>query len=157
MRRWFPAAISALVLVPAAFGALGGATEDGTLSIRDGNGVFVFNVKGSVLGRVDKGQIEVYDKNPDDAREPEVRGADRTRAATEHKTIFSGKKIRFRIVGGSFRTKISALGVDVSAVGRGVVTMNAYDDSANPGEYSLNLEDYELVPWVKRTVRLESE
>lgn len=158
MRRLLLAALLVLLVVPTALGGVGGAAvEDGTLSIRDGNGTFVFDVRGSVLGRLTSGRLEVFDRDPDDAREAEVRGAERTREVSEKKTIYHGKKIRFRTVGGRFRTKIRGVGVDVSAVGRGQVILNADDKAEDPGEYSVNLDEYRRIPTKEKTFTLNAE
>ena len=160
MRRVSLAALMMLLAVPTALGAVGGAgAEDGTLSIRNANAVIQLNVRGSVLGRFDGGQITISDPNLDDARVPQVRGWEDREKLSDRKTRYSGKKVRFRIVGGRFPATITGLGIDLSAVGQGTVVMNGHDRYApgDVGEYSLNLDDYKLIPLEKIKVALESD
>ena len=159
MRRLFLAAFVALLTVPTALGGISAAgAEDGTLSIRNASGVIHLNVTGSVLGRFDSGNIVISDLNPEDSKVPQVRGWEDKEKLSDKKTRYSGKRVRFRIVGGKFPATIVGTGIDVSAVGKGTVAMNANDRLwPNTGEYSLNLDDYVPIPLDKKTIKLESD
>jgi hypothetical protein len=115
--------LAALVMAGAAAAHTGGA-NDGALSVKNADGRVVIAGKGAVIGRFDKGQVTIKDPNPYDGTGPIVTGADRVEALGEKTTRYSGSNIRFRIIGGAFTVTVFGTDIDLSAVGRGMVTLN---------------------------------
>ena len=115
--------LAVLVMTGAAAARTGGA-NDGALSVKNAAGRFVFVGKGGVIGRFDKGQVTIKDPNPYDGTGPIVTGADVTQILGDRTTRYSGSNIRFRIIGGSFSVNVFGTDIDLSAVGRGMVTLN---------------------------------
>ena len=62
--------------------------------------------------------------------------------------LYRGQGLRFRMLGGGYRVVIRGAGIDVEAVGRGIVTLDG--EPRVPGEdvgvYSLDGADCELEP-----------
>ena len=90
------AALSAGVLAAAATATVDRPLEDGTLSVRDGRATIQLRLKGSLIGRLAKGQIVVTD-SPDAGATIIVRGAESERSLSDRTTVYSGRNIRFRI------------------------------------------------------------
>ncbi len=126
--------------------------NDGALSIKNADGRIVFNGRGGVIGRLDKGQITIKDPNPNDGTGPIVNGADSTSSVGDHTTRYSGANIRFRIIGGSFTVTVSANGVDMSVIGRGLVTMDG--TTGTDGTYTLNGDTAQPFPTIRFTFPL---
>jgi hypothetical protein len=141
-------ALLALVL-PAAAAARVDAPGDGTLTVKNADGLVQLNARGGVIGRFDSGQLWVRDPNPDDQFEEVVTGADKTTRKNEFVTIYTGKNVRFRYLGGFFRIKLTAVGIDLSAVGKGGVTLQGDD-----GTYSVNDAPAQLFPLLPQTFAL---
>jgi hypothetical protein len=140
MRKYILLLLACLLAVPAlASAALLRGAGDGTLSVEDGQGRIVIDARGGVIGRFDRGSITILDRTPEDAFEAKVWGATReVELGFEHERHF-GHGVRFRLIGGSFRIVINGSGVDLSAVGTGVVTLEG--KGRFPGVYSLDGED----------------
>jgi hypothetical protein len=115
--------LAALVMAGAAAARTGGP-NDGALSVKNADGRVVIAGRGAVIGRFDKGQVTIKDPNPYDGTGPIVTGADVTQALGEKTTRYSGSNIRFRIIGGAFTVTVFGTDIDLSAVGRGMVTLN---------------------------------
>lgn len=109
---------------------------DGALAVKNADGRIVFNGRGGVIGRLDKGQVTIKDPNPYDGTGPIVTGADSTQSLGDRTTRYSGSNIRFRIIGGSFTVIVYATGVDASVIGKGLVTLDGTSTTA--GTYTLN-------------------
>jgi hypothetical protein len=119
--------------------ALMRGTGDGTLSIEDGHGRIVIDVRGGVIGRFDRGFVTILDRSPEDAFEARVWGATREVPIGLDRDRHFGPGVRFRLIGGSFRIVINGQGIDLSAVGTGFVSLEG--KSRFPGVYSLDGED----------------
>ena len=159
-RHWLFAALAALlaVLACAVVATASPAVDrDGTLSIRDGRGGFTVHVRGAVIGRLDRGRLTIEDPSELDGTGPVVRGHEWSNPLSETKTIYGGKGIRFRILGGRFTVRIqNATGVDLSIVGRGRAQLRGagFEEFGLPnGDYALNGDDFLPVPddptWVQ--------
>jgi hypothetical protein len=127
--------LAALATSGAAFATSTGP-NDGALSVKDADGRVVVNGRGGVIGRFDRGSVTIKDPNPNDGTGPIVNGADTTASVADHATKYSGANVRFRIIGGSFTVIVSGNGIDMSVVGRGLVTMDGTSDTN--GTYTLN-------------------
>jgi hypothetical protein len=124
--------------------------EDGTLSVRDGRATIQLRLKGSLIGRLTKGQIFVTD-SPDAGTTIIVRGAESERDVSNRTTVYSGRNIRFRIADDRrFVVKLAGKGLNFSAVGRGDGWMDGYGDPEDgvffDGSYSLNGIDHPTLP-----------
>jgi hypothetical protein len=100
------------------------SNNDGALSVKNADGRVVVVGKGVVIGRFDKGQVTIKDPNPNDATVPIVTGAEATQSIGEKTTRYSGTNLRFRMIGGSFTVNVFGTDIDMSVVGRGMVTLN---------------------------------
>jgi hypothetical protein len=126
-------------------GSAGGALPRvGTLSIEGGKGQVIVEIKGNVIGRVANGTVRIVDQTPRDRFVPYVQGRKlkitRINAKT---TLWKGQAIRFRMLGGRSKIVVKGTGISVSAVGRGVATLDG--DRLVPeepaGAYSLDGTD----------------
>jgi hypothetical protein len=149
------AALSAGILAAAATAAVvrppaPPPVEDGTLSVRDGRATIQLRMKGSLIGRLAKGQLVVTD-SPDGGTTIIVRGAESERYPSARTTVYSGRNIRFRIADDRrFTVKLAGKGLNFSAVGRGDGWMDGYGDPDDgvffDGSYSLNGTDHPTLP-----------
>jgi hypothetical protein len=157
MRRLiFCAFLLCILVVPVGSAAKRRPDPAGSLSVRAGRGEVILRVKGAVIGRLASGKLTLTDDDPYDEQVPFVRGRlhPRPRAVSWAKTVYSGRQIRFRVLNGSYRLKIEGVGINVSAVGRGWVTLDGDERYANPGAYALNGEVYQPIPY-ERTDHLK--
>jgi len=117
--------------------------------VKNAQGRVVFVGKGGVIGRFDKGQVTIRDPNPNDGTGPIVTGADVTQVLGDKTTRYSGLNIRFRIIGGSFSVNVFGTDIDLSAVGRGLVTLNgslAKGHDSGDATYAVNGETPQPFP-----------
>lgn len=132
----FICAFFALAL-PGVASAHTNAPGDGTLLIKDAIGKVTIVAKGGVIGHFGEGTLTIRDPNPDDEINEVVTGADRRHVVNDLVTKYSGKDIRFRYIGGKFTITIVGSDIDLSAIGRGLVTIVG-KGTADDGTYSLN-------------------
>ena len=143
MKRLLLTAALVALLLP----TLGTATtrnpNDGTLSVRDGRGIFMVSARGGVIGSFARGKVIITDPNPDDGTGPIVSMSsdDIKRERSDTTTVWTGTKIRFRLIGGYFKIKVIGRGVNLSVVGRGQVSFNG-EGTLDDGSYSVNGADY---------------
>jgi hypothetical protein len=144
MRRLLFTLLVILVCVPAAL-AGGNATGDGALSVLNANGTITVIGKGTIYGQVDKGTLTVTD--PDSTDGPmQVVGAEHTHPSSGSVTVYSGKDITFREVGGRYKLVISAAtGIDFLAVGVGKAWLKA-DPNADPGSFTVDGKKQQSLP-----------
>lgn len=136
-----------MLALPAAAGALRRAPGDGTLVVDNAQGVVVLNIRGGIIGRFDQGTIEVTDPIEGDGPPPVVRGYQQARQLGPKRIQYSGEgEIRFRLIGGLYRVRITAIGIDVSVVGRGTVVLDGSGFADQPGRYSLNGGPFQAMP-----------
>jgi hypothetical protein len=173
MRRlvWISALAFALA-APAVGFALSG-DNDGTLSVKAGVGRVYLNFNGSVVGRLQRGFIQVTDPVASDGVgfefsncDVERDKSDTTASRTDTVKICRGTNLRFRAIGGKYQILIrgarpysSASGIYLSAVGQGFAILNgAGDDPAvdSDGTYSLNDGPYRSLPDLGATLTLAS-
>jgi hypothetical protein len=138
--------------VPAIAAARDGAAGDGTLIVKNGSGKVVIQAKGGVIGRFEEGTLVVRDPNPEDELEEVVSGAEGKRRVDEFVTVYSGKNIRFRFIGGRFRITLrkETTGIDLSATGKGTVWMQGAG-TIDDGTYSFNGEKPKPLPLLELT------
>jgi hypothetical protein len=116
--------------VPAGWSA---SAPTGSLSIEDGRGVVVIKGKGIVLGRVERGEVQIVDLSPLDQWSPRVNGVPRG------KTVWlRSKEINVYIPGGRYRITVRGEGFSLSARGQGVATLDGLADAAgSTGTYAV--------------------
>ena len=115
--------------------------NDGTLTVKNGDGRIVIIGRGAVIGRFDKGQVTIRDPNPNDGIGPIVTGADATQSLNEKTTRYSGSNVRFRMIGGSFSITVFGTDINLSAIGKGMVTLNGTlggRGNVDDGTYAVN-------------------
>lgn len=140
MRKNIMLLLVCLLALPAVgSAALMRGAGDGTLSVEDGQGRVVIDARGGVIGRFDRGNITILDRTPEDAFQARVWGATREVEVGLDRERYYGQGVRFRLIGGSFRIVINGAGIDLSAVGTGVVSLEG--SGRFPGVYSLDGED----------------
>ena len=120
-----------------------------TLSVERGKGVVMVELRGSLLGRLATGSLRVTDLTPNDRYIAMVAGRRLTQERVGPKTVlYRGVGLRFRMLGGGFRVVARGSGISLSAVGRGVVMLDAEPRFAgdDTGVYSLAGVDCSLEP-----------
>jgi hypothetical protein len=124
--------------------------RDGTLSVRDGQGMVELSARGAFIGRVERGKITVTDRNPFDARRPVVLGFERKTSRNLKTTVYSGRDMRLRSTGAFVHVRLEGRGINLSAVGRGRGLIQGIPESspraAVDGLWSLNDEEYVSLP-----------
>jgi len=139
------------VAVAAVLVAVAGAAEPttGVLSVEGGKGVVMLELRGSVLGLLGSGSIVVVDRTPRDRYVAIVAGRKLIQERLgPTRMLYRGQGLRFRMLGGGYRIVIRGIGIAVSAVGRGVVSLEGErrfpDDDA--GVYSVDGVDCGVEP-----------
>ena len=145
-----------LVLVlPVAAGALQRAPGDGSLVVDNAQGIVILTVRGGIIGRLDQGTIEVFDPVEGDGPAPVVRGYQQARQLGPKRIQYSGEgDIRFRLIGGFYRVRIAAIGMDISVVGRGTALLDGSGFADQSGRYSLNGGPFQAMPHVPSRLSL---
>ncbi len=130
--------------------------KNGTLEIERGKGTTGLTVRGAVIARIRKGKLRLrVVKSDDEAAAVTVRGRRlRHRHLPGGANLYTGRRIRVRIVDSRFRMRIEGVGVHLSAVGRGQVTLDGNDQAEDAGEYSLNGSEWEPIPREKTVLKL---
>jgi hypothetical protein len=145
MRRFLLLALFLALLVPVS--AWPSTTSgDGTIVVDNGNGSVMVRARGGILGRFETGNMVITDLDPTDGKVPVVYGAETRRTVGPGRTTYSGDNVRFRVIGGMYRVQIDAIGIDVSAVGRGVAVLDATGFTDFPGRYSIDGAPFQPLP-----------
>jgi hypothetical protein len=151
MRRLLVLIVILTGAVPMAALAAPGASTDGSLAVRDGRGKVHLVVKGSLIGRFGSGSLTIEELNGEIGTEPVVRGYEAFRWGRNGKArTYSGKSVRFRLIGGRYRVTFNGRGLNFSLVGRGRVQLDGNgsleDGIFYDGFYSLNGSEEESLP-----------
>jgi hypothetical protein len=152
MRRLLvPLLLLATAVPTAAYAGRIAPGPDGTLAVRDGRGKVQMTVKGSLIGRLANGSITIEELAPDDETEPVVRGYRTFKwARNGNARTYTGKNVRFRLIGGRYRVVFNGRGLFFSLVGKGRVTLDGNgsveDGIFYDGFYSLNGIEEESLP-----------
>jgi hypothetical protein len=136
------------LMLPAGAGALKGSPGDGTLVVENAQGVIGMTVRGGIIGRFDQGTVVIDDPLPNDGPPPIVKGYQKARVLGPRRTQYSGSDVRFRLIGGLYRARITAIGLDVSVVGRGTVLLDGSGFADQPGHFSINDLPFQAFPSV---------
>ena len=145
MRRLLTFAMLAALALPAASAARTQGANDGTVSVRDARGTITISGRGGVIGSFARGSVTIADPIEGDGTGPVVTGDDWSKDRDATTTTWGGTKVRFRIIGGSFRIVVRGRGINLSLVGTGKVTLSGAG-TADDGSYSVNGGDYISVP-----------
>jgi hypothetical protein len=156
MRRLLTFAMLAALALPAVSAAHTSGATDGTLSVRDGRGTVTISARGGVIGSFVRGSVTISDPIEGDGTGPIVKGDDFPPIErNDTTTTWRGTKVRFRIIGGSFRIVVKARGINLSLVGTGRVTLDGAG-SDDDGSFSVNGGDYTALPQVSLPFPLSS-
>jgi hypothetical protein len=146
MRRLLTFAMLALALaLPAGAAARPSGTTDGTLSVRDARGIITIQGRGGVIGSFAKGSVTINDPIDGDGTGPIVTGDEWSKDKSETATVWGGTRVRFRIIGGTFKIVVRGRGINLSFVGKGGVILNGAGTD-DDGSYAFNGGDYNLIP-----------
>jgi hypothetical protein len=148
MRRLLTFAVLALALaLPAGAAARPTGSSDGTLSVKDARGIITLQgpARGAVIGSITKGSVLINDPIDGDGTGPIVTGDDWSNEKTDTATVWGGTKVRFRIIGGTFRIVVRGRGINLSFVGRGNVILNGAGTD-DDGSYAINGDAYNPIP-----------
>jgi hypothetical protein len=105
----------------------------GSLLIEGGRGLVLITGKGVLVGRMDKGSLEIVDLNPNDQWSPRVNGIPRGKVVT-----LKGRNVSFYVPGGRYRLTARGTGFSISARGIGVVTLEGDPDPVgDTGQYAI--------------------
>jgi hypothetical protein len=154
MRTLLAVLASAALALPALAWATSGAVDDGTLSVKNGDGVIFVVARGTIIGACDKCRVSIVDPSPDDGAPPVVSGEERHVDVTDTHDIYSGTDVRFRIVGGIFKLRVSGSGIDLGVVAKGWGRIQASD--TNTGTFSVNGAPRRLLPDEREVFTLTS-
>ena len=104
-----------------------------TFSIEDARGVVTMRGSGIVIGRLERGEIQVVDLTPLDQWSPRVNGVPRG------KTVWlRGKNVNFYVPGGRYKITVRGEGFSISARGQGSVTLTGNPDPTGAtGTYAI--------------------
>jgi hypothetical protein len=127
------------------------SADDGSLTVRDGRGKVQVTVRGSLIGRLGNGSLTVEELSPNEGAEPVVRGYRTFRWGRNGKArTYTGRNVRFRLIGGRYRMVFNGKGLHFSLVGRGRALLDGRGSLEQgifyDGFYSLNGTEEESLP-----------
>ena len=137
-------AIVALALPAGNQAATAAGAADGTLAVKDATGLVMVNANGVIIGHADKARITITDADHTDGRVI-ILGAEAKTILTPTKTVYSGKDLRFKLLGGENILFIRGSGISLSAVGEGKVSLDG-GNVANDGKYSIDDGPFKSLP-----------
>ena len=121
MRLALVIALALSLALPAGWAA---TRPTGSLSIEDGRGTVVLRGKGIVIGKLERGEVQIVDLTPLDQWSPRLNGVPRGR------TVWTrSKDINFYVPGGRYRITVRGEGFSISARGQGSVTLTGKPDA----------------------------
>jgi hypothetical protein len=74
-----------------------------------------------------------------------VTGDDWSKEKNDTTSTWGGTKVRFRMIGGTFKIVVRGRGINLSLVGKGTITLNGAGTGAD-GSYSVNGGEYSAMP-----------
>jgi hypothetical protein len=138
-------AVLVALLAPASSGARARTPTDGTLSVQSARGTITIQGRGAVIGSFMRGSVTINDPVEGDGTGPIVTGDDWVKERSETMTTWGGTRVRFRIIGGAFRVVVKGRGINLSLVGKAMVTLKGAG-TEDDGSYSANGEEYSPIP-----------
>src|SRR5436309_72315 len=156
MRRLLTFAVLVFALaLPAGVAARPSGPTDGTLSVKDARGIITIQGRGGVIGSFAKGSVTINDPVDGDGTGPIVTGDEWSKDKSDTASVWGGTKVRFRIIGGTFRIVVRGRGINLSLVGTGKVTLSGAGTD-DDGSYSVNGGEYFAVPGFSLPFQLSS-
>jgi len=134
-----------IVLPVAVSNAARTSPTDGCLVISNSNSIVTVKATGTIVGRFEQGEVTITDPTPGDGT-VKVTGYDEAVPLTPPATGGTRKRysgasnVRFR-ASGKTTVRVEAIGIDLSAVGRGKVTLNG-GVFIDPGLYSMDSDSF---------------
>jgi hypothetical protein len=128
------AVLTLLALAVSASVAAGAAkAPGGSLVIEDGRGLVRITGMRALVGRMEKGSLEIVDLSAADQWSPRVNGIPRGRVVT-----LRGKNVSFYIPGGRYKLTANGVGISISAYGIGsVILVGNPDPVGDTGTYAI--------------------
>ena len=128
------AAVLSLAVLAFAVPLAAAATHPtGSLSVEAGRGTVTLRGKGIVIGRLEKGEVQIVDLSPLDQWSPRVNGVPRGRTVW-----LRGKDVNFYVPGGRYRVTVRGEGFSISARGQGTANLDGNaDTSGATGTYAV--------------------
>jgi hypothetical protein len=124
------------------------AASGGSLSIENGRGVIQITGSGVLVGRMDKGSLEIVDLSATDQWSPRVYGIPRGKTVT-----LRGKNVSFYVPGGRYKLTAKGTGISISARGSGLVSLDGDPDPVgDSGTYAIG--DAAPLPVPARTTKV---
>ena len=109
------------------------AATGGSLLVEDGRGVVQVSGKGVLVGRMEKGSLEIVDLSSSDQWSPRVNGIPRGKTVT-----LRGKNVSFYVPGGRYKLTARGVGISISTRGTGTVTLDGDPDPVgDTGRYAI--------------------
>jgi hypothetical protein len=155
MRRLLTFAVLAALALPAAAPARQRGPNDGTLSVKEAHGMVTIQGRGAVIGSFAQGRVTISDPIDGDGTGPIVTGDEWSKDRNDTTTTWGGTKVRFRMIGGTFKIVVRGRGINLSFVGKGTVIFNGAG-SDDDGAYAANGADYSLIPGFPFTFQLSA-
>ena len=134
MRRLLTFCALVALAVPA--GLQAATAADGTLAVKNGTGLVMVNANGVIIGHADKARITITDADSTDGRVI-VLGWETKVPIGATKTQYTGKDLRFKLLGGDNILFIRGSGISLSAVGEGKVSLDG-GNVVNDGKFSID-------------------
>jgi hypothetical protein len=155
MRRILVILVCALAAVPAALGGTS-AAGDGTFELKALYGKVAIGkeaqpARGVLWGQMDSGKLVVEDPVVGDGKifvtgwETKV-FTPATIDGDAAYTTYTGANIHFRVTGGKYRLIFRGSGIDLTAIGVGVATINASEFALDAGYYAVDAGDWVAAP-----------
>src|SRR5437868_2492236 len=145
MRPLLTFAVLAALALPGAVAARTQGVNDGTVSVSDARGTITISGRGGVIGSFARGSVTINDPIDGDGTGPVVTGDEWSKDRNDTTTTWGGTKVRFRMIGGTFKIVVRGRGINLSFVGKGTVTLNGAGTD-DEGTYSVNGGDYSPIP-----------
>jgi hypothetical protein len=137
MRRLILLLLLSALALPALALAARSAPGDGSLVVKDANGVITLQGDGLVFGQFDRGTLTVLDYTPDSNAAPTVSGAKMKLSGGTLTVRYVGSHVRFLFPGGKYVLRFEGIGIDISAVGKGAVQVTGRG-TVDDGTFAVN-------------------
>ena len=145
MRALLTFAMLVALALPGTSAARHQGASDGTLSVQSGRGAITISARGGVIGSFARGSVRISDPIDGDGTGPVVTGDEWSKEKNDTTSTWGGTKVRFRMIGGTFKIVVRGRGINLSLVGKGTITLNGAGTGAD-GSYSVNGGDYSAMP-----------
>lgn len=113
-----------------------------SLTVIAGRGLVQLKGKGVVVGRIDKGWLQIFDLSPRDEWSPWVNGVPRGKVVG-----IRGENISFRLSKGRYKIVARGEGISISARGEGSVLLDGEPDTVgDTGRYAIGDDAQQPLP-----------